>query len=351
MSENKQHIDHSKLLLYLRKELNSEEKEAVDLWLKADAQNQDELNTLQKIWIETGKLKPPPVAVDSKMAWEKLSGKIDEWEQSNEESEPISIKRNNTLRYTISIAASVIVLISAFYWFEIRNQQPQISVIASNDITIEDTLTDGSSISLNKNSELRRSENFNKEERRVELKGEAFFDVTSNKEKPFIVETELGDVRVLGTRFNVKAYPEEDVEVSVEEGRVEVFNIDPNTLDTIGVVLNAGEQGWIYRDGFIPKRSQILKPDAIFWLNKMLIFKKTELSYVFEILEKHYELDVAVNDSSIYNLKLTATFRNESIENIMNVIALSFDLEIIKDKEGFKLILKEDEIVETEPDK
>ncbi len=335
MSKNTEHIDHSKLLQYLKEELSEQEKQRVEQWLEQDSRNRDSLDELKKVWIETGKLKPAPVAVDTSMAWSKMSQRIDLHEKENTEQKEKGITVSIVVRYSMRIAA---VLVFAFGLFKIiiqPNFPAEEVLLAGNNVTVSDTLPDGSFIALNSGSKLTYPDKFKKRERKVKLEGEGFFEVDHQPKKPFVIEAGDANVRVLGTSFNVKAYPNADVEVSVAEGTVQLFRIDDITGDTSSVILNAGEKGWLKKASLHPMKNGILKPDAIFWLNKMLIFKKTELHKVFQILEKHYNVSINVSDSTIDSCRLTATFRNEKVGSIMDVIAATFDLDIIKEDQTY----------------
>ncbi|MBI9034203.1 MAG: FecR domain-containing protein [Bacteroidales bacterium] len=335
MSNNIEHIDHSKLLLYLQNELSVDEKHLVEQWLEQDSQNRNTLEELEKVWIEIGKLKPAPVAVDTPMAWSKMSERIDQHENFGRKAKGVSISM--IVRYSLRIAA---VFVLAFGLFKVLIQ-PEIKtqevVLTAKSASVSDSLPDGTFIALNSGSKLIYPEKFKKKERRVVLEGEGYFEVEHQPKQPFIIEAGDGNIKVLGTSFNVKAYPNSDVEVSVAKGRVQLFKLDKNLADTVSVILEAGEKGWLKKGSLQPKKIGILKPDAIFWLNKMLIFKKTELDKVFQILEKHYQVSINVSDSTIDSCRLSATFRNENIGSIMEVIAATFSLEIVKEEQTYLL--------------
>lgn len=157
------------------------------------------------------------------------------------------LKKKN-LVYSSAIAAasvSILVLLASIF-FPLRfSHQPvtysEYHVPYGSRSKI--TLPDGTLVWLNAGSELRYASDFNITGREVTLVGEAFFEVTKNPKKPFSVKTDEAMVRVLGTKFNLKAYPEDNtIETTVSSGIVEVFNSKPSGEKIKSIILKANEQ-------------------------------------------------------------------------------------------------------------
>ncbi|MGY0037214.1 FecR family protein [Pedobacter sp. NJ-S-72] len=146
--------------------------------------------------------------------------------------EKLSQTRNRFYKYTSFAAAAVVILASLYFiqqnYLPLKNSQPGIvlsaSVFSSGDAIRKTViLTDGTVITLNKNSEIKLIENFNPVKRELWLKGEAFFEVKHDAGHPFTVHTSMNDIKVLGTSFNVKAYAQSPViETSLIHGSVQV---------------------------------------------------------------------------------------------------------------------------------
>jgi len=120
-------------------------------------------------------------------------------------------------------AAAAILIIGGLFTFNQLNSGQDWQKIAATEITKDLTLADGSMIAINSTSELEYPAEFSAEERRVKLKGEAFFDIAKNPAKPFIIEAGDLRIRVLGTSFNIRNFGNENLaEITVRSGRVEV---------------------------------------------------------------------------------------------------------------------------------
>ncbi|HBB92247.1 MAG TPA: hypothetical protein DC042_11160 [Bacteroidales bacterium] len=216
-----------------------------------------------------------------------------------------------------------------------ERNETQFVTIASAETVVLDTLTDGSTVMLNSNTELSVPEKFTGNTRSVKLKGEAFFQVEPDSLKPFVVDAGIGMVTVLGTSFHVKAIPGADLLVFVESGKVEVCYVDPVTGDTLTSILKAGERAMVKAGtGEIGKPADI-GPDELFWANRKLIFQETRLSVVFNLLKKHYKADIGVEDDTILDCLLSATFTDETIDQILEVVATTFDLELSREQEKY----------------
>ena len=224
MSIDPKHIDQNILVLYLLNELPLEDKPAVEAWIKESESNQSTFSKLEKTWTETGKIEPIPVVVNTDQAWNSFKSRIREENtipdrQSKNDPKVITIRRS-----VFFVAVAAIIVIGALSivfsdWFR-QTSDPVPTVIESFAEVILDTLKDGSTFALNQDSKIVYVESEKEAERQVELDGEAFFAVESDSSKPFVIDAGLGSIRVLGTKFNVKAYAGTDLEVLVESGLV-----------------------------------------------------------------------------------------------------------------------------------
>jgi transmembrane sensor len=312
-------FDEIQLLNYLLGKAGEEERRRIEEWLHGNEAHREYLDQLEKVWVETGKIRPVPVAVDVDAAWERMLGRI-----SGEEREtPV-----RSLRYVWTVAAILLVSFGLYFVAKMFLIPPEQVELTSTSAIVKDTLPDGSRISLNRNSKLTYPGKFGRKMRQVTLTGEAFFDVKHDAEQPFVIEAGKAMIKVLGTSFNVKAYTGSDVEVSVEQGLVMLFTVDPATNDTLSVLLPAGTSGVLPVNSMQPEVMERTSPDRLFWLDRTLEFRQTELSEVFAVLSGHFGIIVRSGQPEILNCRLSATFRNESLETILEVIATSFELEV-----------------------
>ena len=328
MNKESEHIDPKLLLRFLLGETNPNEKRMVEEWLQLSEVNQKLLDQYEAVWAETGKLTPNPVAVDIKSAWAKMSARVDQYEKDKISPKTISLK--SRFIWISGIAASLIILFGMYQLIIKPSFDTQKQILASVQEVLQDALPDGSQIVLNTNSKITYPKQFAKNERRVKLNGEAYFNVKPNKEKPFIIEAGDAFIQVLGTSFNVKAYENSELEVIVTDGLVKIYVIDPETSDTSAILLKKGEKGKITAKDKKPVYVAEQIPDAIFWMNYTLIFNDTDLRKVFGLLKNYYHIEIEVSDQRIYDCRLTTIFTNNSIEEIMEVITATFEFEYTK---------------------
>lgn len=178
-------------------------------------------------------------------------------------------------------------------------------------------LADGTTVWLNSNSTLKYPANgFHSKNRKVTLEGEGYFEVAHDEKHPFIVETEKYDIRVLGTTFNVSAYPNSDMfETSLIEGKVTVYQ--PDTQHE--VTLKPHEKveaidGKLYKETFS-------SDNDFLWRMGIYSFKDEPLETVFKKLEQYYEVKIINKNEEIASRPCTGKFRQkEGIEHVMKVL-------------------------------
>ena len=327
MEKREDNRNESLLNAYINGELAGEEKNFVESWIASSPENKKYFDELEKTWILSGKISPKPVVVNSDDAWLKLKNKI---------SQPdVEVKSTRVFKLSpwLQVAAVAVVLIGVFGIYKYMNPAAeQITLTAKNEI-LTDTLQDGSVISLNKNSSLTYPEKFAKNERRVNLKGEAFFEIEPDSKRPFIIElSHESQVKVLGTSFNIEE-SDSTTEVFVKTGKVE-FKSSEST-----VVLMPGEKGILnYTSGKITKaESEQLDFNETYWLDQKLDFNKTKLIDVINILSAIFETKIELENPSAENCVLMTSFERESLEQILQIISTSFGLEVEQTSNGYIL--------------
>jgi ferric-dicitrate binding protein FerR (iron transport regulator) len=180
------------------------------------------------------------------------------------------------------------------------------------------TLPDGSKIFLNGNSKVKISKQFSAN-RKVFLKGEAFFDVEKDSANPFVVVTEGLETRVLGTAFTVSAFEGKPQVVAVKEGKVKVSESHEG-ITTDSNLLIANEQ-LTFKEGIGLGSKQRINPNKKFaWINGKIIFDKTPINEVFAVLSDWYGLEsVELSDKNM-NCFVTGTYTKMTLEDIMESI-------------------------------
>lgn len=193
------------------------------------------------------------------------------------------------------------------------------------------TLQDGTQVWLNAQSTLSYPSNFSKKSREVEVIGEAFFDVTKDTKRPFIVSTQYIDMQVLGTQFNVYSYPETGyIQTDLVEGSLMVYG--KQTPQT-NVTLKPNEQV-IVKDGkmFIGK---IENSDYFRWKEGIYTFENERLLDIIEKLQLYYDVKIIVKDPEIFNVRYTGKFRQrDGIDEILRIIQKIQKFNVQKDIES-----------------
>jgi len=337
MNQNKNHIGEHLLLQYLLGNLDEAERCRIEAWLNESKENRKVFDRLENLWLETGKLSPPPVAVDTMAAWKKISGRIDQAEKEKREVVPGQIISLPLLKWISGIAALIVILLGAWWIFNYLNRPGMIDLRAENSI-VRDTLPDGSIVALNVNTTLQYPDRFSKNIREVHLSGEAFFKVSPDRNHPFIIDAGIAKIKVVGTTFNVKTLPGAPVYVTVSEGIVLLFRVDEKSGDTVSQLINAGQQGVVSLREPKPHLETREDPVSLFWLDRSMVFHDAPLSQVLEAVAKCYHVTVKTSTPAILDCRLTTTFSDEPVELILKIIAESFNLQIKQENQTYLLI-------------
>ncbi|WP_346711703.1 FecR family protein [Phocaeicola plebeius] len=266
-----------------------------------------------------------------------------EWEEFEDHS-PLSEEKMKTLyeglhirseevkprftlkRYWMQIAASLLLLIAGSLTVLTFMQRNEINALAEQNVVIRSgdygkslvTLPDGTIVHLNAKSSLTYSQDFGRNDRKVALSGEGFFEVKKDTEKKFTVGTGYMDIAVLGTKFNVYAYETKDiVEMSLVEGSVDVTTSRP-PYQSIRVKPN---EKVVYnkRTGNLLHERTSNKMETA-WMNKELVFRSERLENVFRCLSRKFAVTFSVDDETLLNDVYTGTFDDENVESIMRVL-------------------------------
>ena len=195
-------------------------------------------------------------------------------------------------------------------------------------------LPDGSSITLNRNSELTFPDKFDSDIRKVELRGEAFFDIKSDPSRPFIVDAGRAQVKVLGTSFNVITNnSNSETEVFVASGKVLLCNSEGDC----DLTLEPGYIGTL--NGSNPIRRANDNPNYMSWNTDILTYDGDRLEQVLIDLKRTHDIIVEVETDSILDKRITTVFKNNSPEVIIESICTTFSL-TFENKEGIYYLSK-----------
>ena len=229
-------------------------------------------------------------------------------------------------------AAAVLALVVAAVFFFRNPSETQEVQIAATANTLTDTLTDGSVVVLNRNSALRIAGNFNKKERRMRLEGEAYFEVAHDREKPFVIEVQQLEVKVVGTEFNVDNRSEPGrVKVSVTEGKVQL------SAGAQSLLLVAGEQALYESATGNITRVATPNPNVLAYKNRLFDYDATPLGQVVRELSDVYGVDISLKNKVLENCPLHGRYENLELDRVLDLIADAFSLTVEK-KDGKVLL-------------
>ena len=303
---------------YLLSEATLEEQEQVKQWLTDDA-NLAYYNQLKKIWDDSRQLALTST-VDENRAWQKFQQKI----------HPAPVRRTGF--GWMRIAASVIIIVGLgllAYWV-FNDRTKEMTVVAQKTV-LNDTLPDGSVVTVNKGSSISYLSKFKGEIRQVSLKGEAFFSVTPNKKKPFIISVNDVQITVVGTSFNVKTI-NGNTEVVVETGIVKVTRAGET------VELKANEEVIVNAKDSALTKEKVSDQLYKYYRTKEFVCDDTPLWKLVEVINEAYNSHIVIGNPALKDMSITTTFNNESLEQVLNVVSLTLNIKIIK--EGDTIILQ-----------
>lgn len=326
---------------FLSGETSPAETSQVEAWAAASKLNQRELEQ-SKLLLEQADKFYRLNKLDTGKAWEKVQIRISP-------ATPVIRLADTTkkaiawyYRYAAVLLLAFLLGSAGFFLFNQNGSgHVPLSEVASSETQIvnEYILPDGSAVSLNSNSRLQFPDKFDKNQREVTVTGEAFFDVKPDHRRPFIINAGSARVKVLGTSFNVNAYPEaESVEVIVESGIVQVVCCENERPEkSVELLLNAGEKGLLFKSNGRIEKSVNTNLNYLAWKTHNLIFEKTRLEEVIRYLSKTYHIEILLENKKLENLLLTAEFEKKPAEFILDVISLTFDLELTQENNTYML--------------
>ena len=220
-----------------------------------------------------------------------------------------------------AVALIVLMAVSAAIYF--RSNQPnmiqyaEIGALRGQKASV--TLPDGTKITLNSESTLKYSTNYNQSDRAVELVGEAYFEVAKNKKIPFVVKAGKLEIEAKGTAFNIKAYPTDNsISTTLTEGKIEV----KTPLDVLNMIPNERME-YNNTDQTFRKLTLTDAVGSIGWLNDELSFENATLAEVVANFSRIYNIDIQFASESIKEQRFTGKINNNSLLSVLRIISFT----------------------------
>jgi len=346
-------------------EATPEELQELEAYLKDNPGEQLRSGTVENIWSVN-----PAVSEDHKeAAFNKhlqrmsnhFSGPVLQYE-SETTSEPVIEKperrRKPVYRVMAWLSAAAAAVVIGYFVLNYvplpsdsnnnRNIQAQNTVSTKRGSKSKIQLPDGTQVWLNADSKITYNENFSGKIREVELSGEAFFDVVHDTERPFVIHTNVIDVKVLGTAFNVRSYADEkNTETSLIRGSVEItlrnnpdkkIVLKPNDkliVDNQEATAEASSPDVIRKQRQGSSHATLLTLGKVnfkenessaletLWVKNKLAFDKESLQEIALKIERWYDVKVNIPDSRIRKVEYSGVFEDEDLEQVMEALRIT----------------------------
>lgn len=312
-----EHIDEL-IAKCLMGEASALERKIVEHWVSLSKENTNYYSDVKAIF-EISEEETIDHKLDIPLAWKTFSEKVAQHPRKR-----TIIRKIVTSLY--SKAAILIIMLTAGYLL-VGKKEKEI-ILSSENATINETLPDGTLITLNPQSTLTFSGSFNKTNRSIKLTGRAYFRVHHNEKLPFIIHSGNTFIKDAGTAFKVIADPSDTlITVHVDEGAVDFYS-----MKNAGIRLLPNEEGTYNQlsDNFRKKEVSVSRQNSD--KHDVLRFEKVPLNMVIDTLNKVYNGHIILSCKKLNELELTATFRETTLNPVIEVIAETFDLSVSRSK-------------------
>lgn len=306
------------IIKHLAGETSADEENRLLAWVGESDENRRHFALLKHAFkVSTNHVELPPsenLPIDIEQEWDIFQEKVGQRGKT---------RRLSPVQLIVRIAASLLFIAitgGVVYYF----LQPTTTVFQTQGDTRDVTLPDGSRVMLNRETRLSYDPAFGEKNRIVELEGEAFFQVTPDAAKPFIILSEGARVQVIGTSFDVNAYDSmQSVEVIVETG---IVSLAPSKGGRKPVELLPGEKGVVTKQD--NRMSIAVNEDLNFraWSTRHLVFVDQDLLSVFETIERTYNVEITSRTDMPLSCIVTVTFDQQSLESVMRVLESTLNL-------------------------
>lgn len=303
--------------------ITEEDSNLLDEWRDQSGENKEEFDYLSRFWKEqsgTGKI----------INAEELEQGI--WERAqNESNQPFKKNRSVWKNFMYLAAAFLGVLLVSYLMLKSSSNEIQELPVVSKVITksaqrgqkIQLRLPDQTLVVLNSNSHIEYPEKFSAGNRTIRLVGEAYFDVVRDESRPFTVISNSVRTKVLGTTFNIRAYPDEnDIKVGVIEGKVQVYS-EGQTEIPFNHTLTPNQMSVIKLDEKLVMKKGFDTKEFIAWKDWVLEFKDQSLRVIFSELEKWYDVDISISSGVDLDKTYSGSFENETLKAVMEALSYS----------------------------
>lgn len=317
------------IVRYLQQEITEEELRLLEVWLEESIENKKYFFQLKSI-SDSSKRSAFSEENVNEASWLKMKVRLEQEQVPSSKKTLIKVFSFKCVKY---VAVLILAIGVGWSFHELQdkfeNNDQKKGEIVYNELRIEKggrvntlTLSDGSKVFLNASTTFKYPTTFGNQDRMVYLDGEAYFEVTENTEKPFVVKLKKQDITVLGTTFNVKAHSEEEYSVvSLFSGRIslEAFNKKGETMSLM--FLKPNQQAYADNNtGSVSiQNTDVSLSNA--WIRGEYKFKEEPLFSIIKQLENYYGMKIHIDSERLKNVKYTGTFSlDQDIKEVFHII-------------------------------
>ena len=328
MSEQGPRRDVEDLMVkYLSGNASEAEVQRLESWVLENPTHKEQFMAFKKLWFLASLSETASSSTVDK-AWTAVSDQI----SASDNVVHLNVRRSSSRLVWWSVAAACLVLVIGLLWVFLPSSPNQPLVVTALDKIIEQELPDGSQVSINRYSEITYLLNTRANRRELSLEGDAFFEIARDTSLPFVISTEEVEIEVLGTSFYVDAREgEPEIQVLVQSGTVALRHRGQE------IMLTENEVGTLDRKTGDLKESQNNDVNYLGWIQNELIFESNTLEQIVFAVNRHYHSSITIEDNAIKDCKLTATYRDKSLDAVIRIIETSLNIQ--SRKEGEKIFL------------
>jgi len=302
---------------YFAKKIGRDELRDLHHWIKKSDENKAYFMQAQEIWFSAIGVSDQP-SFDEEDAFKRF--------QVRAEGDK---RRRIHLQYTFRRIAAVILFVGftgGVYWlghYNMNHAMADVLIEAPLGSKTKLYLPDGTLVWLNAGSSIQYGQTFGAKNRKVTFRGEGYFEVTKNKRIPFQIETPEVVVTVLGTKFNFRNYADDhEVSVTLLEGMVCVGCNDANNSS---YCLKPNQQAIYDKKLKTTKITSVDAKSASIWIQGYLFFNEERLSDIAKALERNYNVNVIISDSTLLECRFYGNFvkADQHVEKILDDLSLT----------------------------
>ncbi|MCW9706483.1 FecR family protein [Fodinibius salsisoli] len=317
---------------YITGSCPKEEQMKVEKWMDEDPANRELVDEVNNIWELSSE---EEFDVNVQTAWttfrdREIKGEANAIKNSRKGA---GVRQKMLPVFRAAAAILLAAFVGWFSWQSIDQGAEKVASISTVMQTLETgngeraqlTFSDGTVVTLNSGSTLEYPKAFRETQRKVKLRGEAYFEVAPNKDRPFIVDAGMAEVEVLGTKFNVRAWSM--VGVGVREGKVAVNaqSTDLNTKER--VLLTKGEYASVIENKGLSEVQAVDVEKEMLWLTGGMHFDNEPFSDVVKRLERNFNVHIKITDQELRTVPFTGTFQKAELGEVLDVISASMGVD------------------------